>query len=79
MFEAAQDAGRLGPIRDALRDFAAAVAETPELRSVLRNPQLEPSAKASILSDIVGEPALPCLGGACDKHPQHVRAVGQHV
>jgi F-type H+-transporting ATPase subunit delta len=55
LFEAAQDAGRLGPIRDALRDFAAAVAETPELRSVLRNPQLEPSAKASILSDIVGE------------------------
>ena len=43
------------PIREALRDFAAAIAETPELRSVLRNPQLDPTAKASILSDIVGE------------------------
>jgi F-type H+-transporting ATPase subunit delta len=38
-----------------LHDFAAAVAETPELRAVLRNPQLDPTAKAEILSDIVGE------------------------
>jgi F-type H+-transporting ATPase subunit delta len=43
------------PIHEALRDFAAALAESPELRAVLRNPQLEPSVKAGILSDLVGE------------------------
>lgn len=31
------------------------MAETPELRAVLRNPQLDPVAKSGILSDIVGE------------------------
>jgi F-type H+-transporting ATPase subunit delta len=38
-----------------LRDFAAAVRDTPELRAVLRNPQLDPATKAGILSDLVGE------------------------
>ncbi len=42
-------------MHEALTDFAHAIGETPELRSVLRNPQLEPSEKASILSDLVGE------------------------
>jgi F-type H+-transporting ATPase subunit delta len=32
-----------------------AVEQTPELRNVLRNPQLESSAKASILADIAGD------------------------
>jgi F-type H+-transporting ATPase subunit delta len=31
------------------------MAESPELRSVLRNPQLEPSAKATILDDLAGD------------------------
>ena len=42
-------------MNEALSDFAAAVAESDELRAVLRNPQLDPDAKARILSDIVGE------------------------
>ena len=42
-------------MQEALADFAAAVEQTPELRSVLRNPQLEPSAKAGILSDLAGD------------------------
>jgi len=42
-------------VQEALADFAAAVEQTPELRSVLRNPQLEPSAKAGILSDLAGD------------------------
>jgi F-type H+-transporting ATPase subunit delta len=42
-------------VHEALSDFAVAVEQTPELRNVLRNPQLESSAKASILSDIAGE------------------------
>ena len=42
-------------MHEALSDFVTAVEETPELRAVLRNPQLDPKAKADILSDIVGE------------------------
>jgi F-type H+-transporting ATPase subunit delta len=42
-------------VREALGDFAAAIRESPELRSVLRNPQLESSAKAAILADLAGD------------------------
>ena len=55
MFGAAKEAGRLAQVREALGDFAAAVEQSPELRSVLRNPQLDPSAKAEILGDIAGD------------------------
>jgi F-type H+-transporting ATPase subunit delta len=55
LFEAAKEGHRLAEVREALAKFAAAVAETPELRSVLRNPQLESSEKAAILRDLVGE------------------------
>jgi F-type H+-transporting ATPase subunit delta len=55
LYEAAQDGGRLAQVHEALADFAAAVAETPELASVLRNPQLESAAKARILADLAGD------------------------
>ncbi len=55
LFGAAKDAGRLAPVHEALSDFAAAAAASPELRSVLRNPQLEPRAKAGILKDLAGD------------------------
>lgn len=42
-------------MHEALADFAQAVAETPQLRTVLRNPQLESQAKAGILADLVGD------------------------
>jgi F-type H+-transporting ATPase subunit delta len=42
-------------VHEALSDFAVAVKQTPELRNVLRNPQVESSAKASILADIAGD------------------------
>jgi F-type H+-transporting ATPase subunit delta len=42
-------------VHEALSDFARAIEETPELRTVLRNPQLEPRAKASILQDLAGD------------------------
>jgi F0F1-type ATP synthase delta subunit len=32
-------------VNEAVTDFAAAIEQTPELRAVLRNPQLETSAK----------------------------------
>jgi F-type H+-transporting ATPase subunit delta len=55
LFGAAKDAGRLAPVHEALADFAAAAAESPELRAVLRNPQLESSAKAGILADLASD------------------------
>ena len=55
LFGAAKDAGRLAEVHAAFADFAAAIAESPELRAVLRNPQLEPSAKAVILADLAGD------------------------
>jgi len=55
LFGAAKDAGRLAPVHEALGDFAAAIAESQELRAVLRNPQLEPSAKGAILADLAGD------------------------
>ena len=55
LFGAAKDAGRLAQVHGAFADFAAAVAESPELRAVLRNPQLESSAKAAILADLAGD------------------------
>jgi F-type H+-transporting ATPase subunit delta len=55
LYGAAKEAGRLAEVAEALHDFAAAIAQTPELRSVLRNPQLEPAAKANILADLAGD------------------------
>lgn len=42
-------------MREAVEDFAKAVEETPELRAVLRNPQIDPASKAAVLTDIAGE------------------------
>ena len=42
-------------MHEALADFALAIEQTPELRSVLRNPQLESTAKARILADLAGD------------------------
>jgi F-type H+-transporting ATPase subunit delta len=41
-------------VSEELADFAAAVRDVPELRSVLRNPQLEPRAKIDVLDDLLG-------------------------
>jgi F-type H+-transporting ATPase subunit delta len=38
-----------------LGDFAAAVRDVPELRAVLRNPQVDPQAKADLLEQLLGE------------------------
>ena len=40
---------------DELADFAAAVRDVPELRSALRNPQLESRTKIAVLDEIVGD------------------------
>ena len=55
LFEAAKERGRLPEVREELGDFVAAVRDVPELRGVLRNPQLDPKAKAGVLTDLLGD------------------------
>ena len=54
LFEAAKEKGRLGQVREELGDFVAAVEEVPQLDALLRNPQLDPRAKAQALEDVLG-------------------------
>ena len=42
-------------MREELGDFVAAIAEVPELRELLRNPQLDPRARAAALDDVLGD------------------------
>jgi F-type H+-transporting ATPase subunit delta len=37
-----------------LADFAAAASDVPELRSVLRNPQVDPLTKAGLVEELLG-------------------------
>jgi F-type H+-transporting ATPase subunit delta len=53
LFDAALEEGRLEPVRDEVAQLAEAVAEVPELRELLRNPQLDPRAKAAALDQIL--------------------------
>jgi F-type H+-transporting ATPase subunit delta len=52
LFEAAREQGRLEPVREQLQQVVAAEAEVPELRELLRNPQIDPRARASALEDV---------------------------
>ena len=53
LFEAAQEKGRLEPVRDQLEQVVAAAAEVPELRELLRNPQVDPRARRAALEDVL--------------------------
>jgi len=55
LFDAAKEAGRLARVREELADFTAAVEAVPELRELLRNPQLDPRAKSAALEAILGD------------------------
>src|SRR5918911_5138189 len=55
LFEAAKEEGRLTRVREDFGDFVAAVAEVPELRELLRNPQVDPRARAAALDGVLGE------------------------
>lgn len=54
LFEAAQEQGRLAEVNRDLGDFAAAAASTPELRSLLTNPDLDLRARRAALEDVLG-------------------------
>lgn len=53
LFEAAQEQGRLAEVNRDLGDFAAAASSTPELRSLLTNPDLDPRARRAALEDVL--------------------------
>ena len=54
LFEAARDEGRLDPVREELGDFVEAQRQVPELRGLLRNPQIDHRAKAAALEELLG-------------------------
>jgi len=55
LFEAARDKGRLDAVRDQLLEVVDAEAQVPELRELLRNPRLDPRARAAALEDVLGD------------------------
>jgi F-type H+-transporting ATPase subunit delta len=55
LFEAADDKSRLEEVREDLASFVAAIDEVPELEALLRNPQIDPRAKAETVEALLGE------------------------
>jgi F-type H+-transporting ATPase subunit delta len=54
LYEAARDKNRVDAVREELADFVAAQRDVPELRELLRNPQLDRHVKASALQELLG-------------------------
>jgi ATP synthase F1 delta subunit len=54
LYEAAKEQNRLDPVREELGDFVAIQNQVPELRELLRNPQLEHHVKSSALEQLLG-------------------------
>jgi F-type H+-transporting ATPase subunit delta len=52
LFEAAQEAGRVDGVAADLGAIADAMEDVPELRAFLRNPQIDPDGKASLLEEL---------------------------
>jgi F-type H+-transporting ATPase subunit delta len=53
LYEAAKEKGRLEPVREELADFVQAQRDVPELRGLLRNPQLDQRVRAAALEDLL--------------------------
>lgn len=53
LFGAAKEQGKLDEIREELDSFIATIGEVPELQAVIRNPQLDPPAKAEALAAVL--------------------------
>jgi F-type H+-transporting ATPase subunit delta len=52
LFQAAREEGRLDQVAADLAELARALDEVPELRAVLRNPQIDPLEKAGLLDQL---------------------------
>ena len=55
LFDAALEDDKLEPVREQLAQVVAAEAEVPELRELLRNPQLDPRARAAAIKDLIAD------------------------
>jgi len=55
LFQAAQEQGRIEDVREELDAFASAIDDVPELRSLIRNPELDPPEKAKALDALLEE------------------------
>jgi F-type H+-transporting ATPase subunit delta len=55
LFDAALEENKLEPVREQLAQFVAAETEVPELRELLRNPQLDPQARKAALRDLLAD------------------------
>jgi F-type H+-transporting ATPase subunit delta len=53
LYEAAKEKDRLDSVREELVDFVQAHREVPELRELLRNPQIDHRVKASALEELL--------------------------
>jgi F-type H+-transporting ATPase subunit delta len=53
LFDAAKEKGRLEPVHEQLAQVVEAEAKVPELRELLRNPQLDPRARAGAIKDLL--------------------------
>ncbi len=53
LLDAAKELDRLPQVREEFDDFAAAVEASPELRGLLRNPQIDPRAKQDALDALL--------------------------
>ena len=54
LYEAAKEQDKLDAVREELGDFVEAQRQVPELRELLRNPQLDQRLKASALEELLG-------------------------
>jgi F-type H+-transporting ATPase subunit delta len=55
LFDAALEENRLEPVREQLTQLVEAEADVPELRELLRNPQLDPQARKAALQDLLAD------------------------
>jgi F-type H+-transporting ATPase subunit delta len=53
LFEAAREQNKLEPVGEQLAALVEAEREVPELRELLRNPQLDPRARRAALEDVL--------------------------
>ena len=53
LFDTAKEHGKLDEIREELDSFVATIGEVPELQALIRNPELDPRAKAEALAAVL--------------------------
>jgi F-type H+-transporting ATPase subunit delta len=55
LFQSAKEADRLTRVHEDMTDFVAAVEQVPELASLLENPEVDRSAKAGVLEELLAD------------------------